>query len=142
MGKQRKAITPIIAIIILLLITVALAGAAWTFLSGFLGVQIEKSFLIPPGGALCVSGGTVKVTVVNTGTVTITDEDFIILSIDGNTLSSTINPPDYSSTFSIAPQKGGVFVNSSRGGAGWSSGRHTVEIGTTSVVLQQPVVCP
>jgi flagellin-like protein len=32
---MRKGITPIIAIIVLLLITVALAGATWTYLSAY-----------------------------------------------------------------------------------------------------------
>jgi flagellin-like protein len=34
---MRKGVTPIIAIIILLLITIALAATAWTYLSGLLG---------------------------------------------------------------------------------------------------------
>ena len=37
-----KAITPIIAILVLLLITVSVAGAAWAYLSGYFGGMISK----------------------------------------------------------------------------------------------------
>jgi len=65
---MRKGITPIISTIVLLLITVALAGAAWVYIGGFMGTYTEKSFTIPTGGAYCDNAGTIHVRVVNTGT--------------------------------------------------------------------------
>jgi flagellin-like protein len=63
---MMKGITPVIAIIVLLLITVALAGATWTYLStywqGIVGknVQIMDSY--------CIAGSEGVILVRNTGT--------------------------------------------------------------------------
>lgn len=46
-----KAITPIISTTILLLITVAIAGAAWFYVSGFYELYTSKVIGIPPGGS-------------------------------------------------------------------------------------------
>jgi flagellin-like protein len=63
--KQMKGITPIISIIVLLLITVSLAGAAYIFLSnymtGYTGQAIQAS-------GVCVGGTVAYVTVTNMGT--------------------------------------------------------------------------
>jgi flagellin-like protein len=60
-----KGITPIISIIVLLLITVSLAGAAYMFLSsymtGFTGQAVQAS-------GLCVAGTEAYITVTNMGT--------------------------------------------------------------------------
>ena len=67
---MKKGITPIVATIILLLITVALAGMAWAFLQGYFtnitgkNVQISDSF--------CMSGTNAVITVANIGTDTVT----------------------------------------------------------------------
>ncbi|MCX6814236.1 MAG: hypothetical protein NTY20_01085 [Candidatus Aenigmarchaeota archaeon] len=66
---MKKGITPIIAVIILLLITVALAGMAWTFLSGyFTGMTAQNIQLVD----YSCSGGTARVIIRNAGTQTIT----------------------------------------------------------------------
>lgn len=66
---MKKGITPIIAVIILLLITVALAGLAWTFLSGyFTGMTAQNIQLVD----YSCSGSTVRVIIRNAGTQTIT----------------------------------------------------------------------
>ncbi len=140
---MRKGITPIIAIIILLLITIALAGAAWTFLSGFLGMQIEKSFFATPGGTYCTYDSTndsynITVTVANTGTSTIKASDFIVAAIDDSDV--TIDP-----TLEIKIREGKVAIRSNNNTAGetWSGqGNHVVYIGTTASVQQIPVTCP
>ncbi len=41
-GKKMKGITPIISIIILLLITIGLAAAAWTFMGSYMSSITEK----------------------------------------------------------------------------------------------------
>ena len=64
---MRKGITPIIAIIVLLLITIALAGAAWTFLNTYVGGSIGKDFSVPLTGT-CVGGTTAVIKVTNMGT--------------------------------------------------------------------------
>lgn len=46
-----KAITPIIGIIILLLIVVALAGSAYTFIFGIAGSQMSNTIQVSPGSA-------------------------------------------------------------------------------------------
>jgi len=61
-----KGITPIISIIILLLITIALAGVAYTFLMGQMFTRISGSFDIPPGGAYCTNNA-ITVQIINTG---------------------------------------------------------------------------
>ena len=61
-----KGITPVIAIIILLLITVALAGATWNYLfmywESIVGKQIEIT------DAFCIQGSQAVVLLRNTGT--------------------------------------------------------------------------
>jgi len=138
---MRKGITPIIAIIILLLITIALAGAAWTFLSGFLGTQIEKSFFVPTGGAYCTYDSitdsyNITVTVANTGTSTIKASDFIVHAIDDNDITIDI-------TLEIPIREGKVAIRSNNISDSWSGqGNRVVYLGTTATVQQIPVTCP
>lgn len=149
---MRKAITPIIAIIVLLLITVALAGAAWTFLQGFIFPQITKSFLIPAGGAYC-SGARIKVFILNTGyqsdldaKMSVDGGDFILFQIDGTELKSTdlkdngvtVNQGeskmvlDYDCNETTSPE------NACDGVKGY----HNLDIGTISSVQHLNVFCP
>jgi len=61
-----KGVTPIVAIIILLLITIALAGAAYTYLSTyFQGVTGKATQIID---AFCTAGTTTKIVIRNIGT--------------------------------------------------------------------------
>ena len=63
-----KGITPIISIIVLLLITVSLAGAAYVFLSnymtGYMGQAIQAS-------GICIAGTEAYVSITNMGTQSI-----------------------------------------------------------------------
>jgi flagellin-like protein len=137
---MRKGITPIIAIIILLLITIALAGAAWAFLSGVLVSQTQKSFYIQPGGAYCTydsSNGTyfITVRVVNIGTATLETSDFIVRSID-DVDPITLN------TITIEPRDAGVILNSTNTTLGISGpGSHTLRLGTVASLQTIPIVC-
>ena len=91
---MKKGITPIIAIIVLLLITIALAGVAWTYLQGFLTSQISKTFTVPGGGAFCASGIN-SIYALNTGyQSSLTTSDFIIAVIDGGPAASPITNLD------------------------------------------------
>jgi flagellin-like protein len=64
--NMRKGITPIIAIIVLLLITVALAGTAWTYLSSYMTGLTGNSYDIRD--SFCVGGDTGVIMLANTGT--------------------------------------------------------------------------
>ena len=140
---MKKGITPVISIIILLLITVALAGMAWTYLQSVLMGQVEKSIQIPRGGAFCESG---KITayVMNTGTGTLTcgipgTGDFVLISVNeqdvpaSNISCSTI--PRQESAKLIDAFDCDDVVN------GCGTGYKTVRIGTGSVVITEQVYC-
>jgi len=62
---MKKGITPIIAIIILLLITIGLAATAWTYLSGFLGTYTKSLTLVD---SYCIAGINSTVIMRNSGT--------------------------------------------------------------------------
>ncbi len=62
---MKKGITPIIAIIILLLITIGLAATAWTYLSGFMAGYTKSLTLVD---SYCTGGTTSNVILRNTGT--------------------------------------------------------------------------
>ncbi len=62
-----KGITPIISIIVLLLITVSLAGAAYVFLGGYMTAYTGKALQVSNPG-LCIGGREAFITVTNMGT--------------------------------------------------------------------------
>jgi flagellin-like protein len=62
---MKKGITPIIAIIILLLITIGLAATAWTYLSGFLVTYTKSLTLVD---SYCAGGVNATVIMRNSGT--------------------------------------------------------------------------
>lgn len=128
---MRKGITPVIAIIVLLFITIALAGAAWTYMQGFLFTQISKSFQIPTNGVYC-EDGTIKVYVINTAYQgTLTAEDFVLHDIDGTNVDLDLEleiPQGEATRVMEVPDQ--------------DSGYHTVNLGTSSTVVHQRVYCP
>ena len=75
-----KGITPIIAIIVLLLITVALAGVAWSYLQGYMGGLTSKS--IEVRDYFCASGDKPIIVVANIGTDAINTADILIMGAD------------------------------------------------------------
>ncbi len=144
---MRKGITPIIAIIILLLITIALAGAAWSYLQGFLLSQIAKSFVIPSGGAYCTNG-VIKVYVLNTGHDSVlTENDFILAEVDGNDATTGLQ----SATIDQGQAKL-IFEWDCKGPDGIADtsddvcnspvrGYHQVRLGTSSTIVDPRVSC-
>lgn len=151
---MRKGITPIISIIILLLITVALAGAAYSFLQGLFTPQISKSFLIPTGGAYC-SSGKIIVYVVNTGyQSTMTGADFNLIAIDGNLIPSdgAFSPIQTGQSgkildFTCSTGQDSLGATAACGsnccdiGPGDYSGHHIIDMGTVSSVQHLSVFC-
>ena len=80
---MKKGITPIIAVIILLLITVALAGMAWVFLSNYFSGLTSKNIQLIDYS--CV-GNNARVVVKNAGTSTIS---LASCSVSGAVLTCT-----------------------------------------------------
>ncbi len=83
-----KAITPVIALVMLLLITVGIVGASYTWFGGLMSSQTKKSITIPPGGAYCADGD-IKVYVLNNGDTTITASDIVVAQVDGVDIKNT-----------------------------------------------------
>jgi flagellin-like protein len=139
---MKKGITPIISIIILLLITIALAGVAYTFLMGQLYTRIGGTFDVPTGGAFCTNG-LITVQVSNTGTADISSHptnpaanDFITAQVDG------VSVIQYLETTTIPPGQGGTILRNYNCTTSCASGPHTVDLGTESLILHPTVYCP
>jgi flagellin-like protein len=137
---MRKGITPVIAIIVLLFITIALAGAAWTYLQTFMFGQISKTFDIPPGGAYC-ENGLIKLYVRNTAYEgALVANDFLLSDIDGNSTQIYGTP--------IAQGKAALIINHTCHPSDFNRGYcqsgqyYTVNLGTSSSVIHQRVYCP
>ena len=62
--RHMKGITPIISIIVLLLITVSLAGVAYIFLSGYMGGLTGRAV---QATGTCVGGSSAFITLTNLG---------------------------------------------------------------------------
>ena len=67
--QERKGITPIIAIVILLLITIAIAGVAYTFITGIVTNTAGKTVQVT--GVSCQADGDIVVYFQNVGTDTV-----------------------------------------------------------------------
>ena len=136
---MRKGITPIISIIVLLLITVALAGAAWTYLSGFMETYTEKSFLVISGSMYCTSN-TIYMTLKNMGATDLTSDNFIVMNTDGNDLT---NQTHYTMS-TIGPKQTMVIKITDCDGTGagtCGTGGHTIRLGTAAGIQTYSVVC-
>jgi len=87
--KSRKALSPVVAAIILIAVTVAvsIAVAAWMGALTFTFMKTEEVKLTD----LYFSTGTIRVTVMNTGTSPVTIKEAWVNGIDSCNASSTIN---------------------------------------------------
>jgi len=82
---MRKGITPIIAIIILLLITVALAGVAWKYLSSYMTGLTGQS--VELRDYFCIKDCTATLIIANTGTLKIATSEISIIDVStGDTI--------------------------------------------------------
>ncbi|MBI4167560.1 MAG: hypothetical protein HY515_01245, partial [Candidatus Aenigmarchaeota archaeon] len=78
-----KAITPVIALTMLVLITVGIVGVAFVWFSGLLSGSTEKAIAIPNGGVYC-NGASLSITVLNMGaSSSIANADIKVLKVDG-----------------------------------------------------------
>jgi len=87
---RRKGISPIIATIILIVITVAVGGLLYAYVGGMFGsmstsqdVNIQNSLTMPAGA----STGTWTVSVKNTGSVAITNMTAVLYSSSGKAIA-------------------------------------------------------
>ncbi len=83
-----KAVTPVIALVMLMLITVSIVGISYTWFSRLMSSSTSKSISIPPGGAYC-SNGEIKVFLLNNGDKTLTSSDIAVAQVDGNDVKGT-----------------------------------------------------
>ena len=135
---MRKGITPIISIIVLLLITVALAGVAWTYLSGYMETYTKGAFTITTGGVYCSTDG-IHVLVNNPTTSPILESDFITKTATGDTGTHTLDLQVNGADATQIDAKGhGDFVTNC---GGTCSGSYTIDIGTTASIQHLSVSC-
>lgn len=88
-----KGITPIISIIILLLITIGLASAAWTYLSGYMTNLTSR--VLDVSTSSCINGVQAMVLARNAGTNRIGTSDVHGLNLDtGASLNLSWTDPD------------------------------------------------
>ncbi|MBI3413410.1 MAG: hypothetical protein HY051_05020 [Candidatus Aenigmarchaeota archaeon] len=133
-----KGVTPVVATVMLVLITIGIVGLFYGWSSGLFSTQIEKSITIPSGGATC-KNGLVTVRVLNTGvSSTITDSDVIVAQISGTECTK--------SSLSVAPGQAGVIINAQGCGAACGtgtlcSGNVLVRVGTRNGVFESAAYC-
>ena len=108
-AHKKKGITPIIAIIILLLITIALAGAAYSYISTYWESVTGKNIQITSN--FCTGGNTANVIIKNMGTSQVTLNDIAVINtITGTPVSGEWYSIDGTQPISILdPSKTGKF---------------------------------
>ncbi|RLJ07646.1 MAG: hypothetical protein DRP12_01840 [Candidatus Aenigmatarchaeota archaeon] len=135
-----RGIAPVIASILLLMITLALAGTAWLFFSGYMSTMVSSNFQIV-GSPICLyEDGRIEVTVSNVGTATLTSEDFVQVTVASGGQALTITGKGLIND-SIQPGQAGVFeINVSKNllEAGKT---YTVTLATASASYTQSVTC-
>ncbi len=133
---MRKGITPVIALVMLMLITVGMVGIAYTWFSGLLTTQTEKGITIPPGGAYCTSG-KISVLIQNNGATSslVTDTDVIIVQVDGTDVTTALGRQSKT----IAAGSGDLIVKDYVPAT--VSGSHNVRVGTRTGVVESSAYC-
>jgi len=128
---MKKGITPIISIIVLLLITVALAATAYTYLSSYMGTYTEKSFLALTGNNPRCINHNITIRIKNMGATDLTSADFIEKTITNSTDTYTLNVP------TIKPKEIGIlhYKNDAL------SGSYTITLTTSAGTQTFSVVC-
>ncbi len=133
-----KGITPVIALVMLLLITVGMVGIAYVWFSGMLAGQTEKTFVIPTGGAYCIKTNnlnTIFVIVRNTGATSnlVSVSDFVTVRLG----ATSITPQ----SFDIPPGGSATLINTNCG-TGCAPGSHTIIAATRNSATETRTTCP
>ncbi len=155
---MRKGITPVIALVMLMLITVGIVGIAYAWFSGLTSSQTEKGISIPPGGAYCYvapaatiagakSDNVITILVQNNGaTSNLIKADIVVATIDGANCLTNIE--DITAT-PIAAGGAAKLLLSYKCTAhatcdvdgGCTQGKHDVVVGTRTGVVSSSVEC-
>ncbi|MBI4177028.1 MAG: hypothetical protein HY516_01540 [Candidatus Aenigmarchaeota archaeon] len=157
---MTKGITPVIALVMLMLITVGVVGLAYAWFSGLTSSQTEKGISIPPGGAYCyiapaatIAGAktdaVISVLIQNNGaTSSITRSDIVAARIDGSDCT-TAQLEDIDGANAIAAGGGKKILLSYKCTAhptcdvdgGCPIGKYAVVVGTRTNVISTTVEC-
>ncbi len=166
---MKKGITPVIALVMLMLITVGMVGIAYSWFSGLLSTQTEKGVSVPPGGAYC-SAGLISVLIQNNGaSSSIIGTDLIVAQVDGTDVNAIIDSaPDGGAMGrdgrlplgvgaqypAIASGSGGIFIKDyDCSGATTGdpsvplaisqclSGSHNIRVGTRTGIVETTAYC-
>ena len=126
---MKKGISAIIATILLLLITIALAGSAYVYVSGMLTGKTAKTISVLD--ASC-TGSTITVVVSNDGTTNITTSEikFFVGNAEDTTVTWNPNQP-------LAPHTTAVITDIT----GTSGQANTVLIVSPSNAVREVVYC-
>jgi flagellin-like protein len=131
--NMSKGISAIIATILLLLITIALAGTAYMFVSGMLGSRTTKSITVLSATCADEGDGTNEITLVvsNDGTQDIAANGITVV-VDG-AIDSTLN-----GFGAIGPHTSAVDTSDSD----YASEYHKVIVSGPSNSVEADVYCP
>ena len=129
-----KAITPVIALVMLMLITISLVGTAAVWFSGVLNSSTEKSISIPMGGVYCV-GPSLTVMILNNGArSSIANADIKTLTGDGVVVAPQIFG-------SIKPGEAKNVISGYSCVTSCAGAPHDIIVGTSANVVQTRAVC-
>jgi len=126
MIKMKKGISAIIATVLLLLITIALAGSVFVYMSGMLTGKTAKTISLLD--ASC-SGTTITIVISNDGTADILPSELTFL------VSNSVASPTWVTGGTIVPHNTTVLTISG------SSGTNTVKVISPSNTASQIVYC-
>jgi len=127
---MNKGIAAIIATILLLMITIALAGTAYLFVSGMLTGRTSKTISLLD--ASC-NGTAITIVISNDGTTTVTDSELKVYIDNAHKSTEFSFQPS-----SIPPHSTAVATDAT---TGYSSGTHTVLVVSPSNSVRQTVYC-
>ena len=133
-----KAQSTIVAVILLLIITISLAGSAYVFMGGMLTQKISKSISVLD--ASC-SNNNMTLVVSNDGTDdivnTATEKDLKII-VDNNEQSDTFYNPPGDDVYTIGGHESKVLID---GITGYDSGKHTIIVTSPSNSIRLMIFC-
>lgn len=130
---SNKGVSAIIATILLLMITIALAGTAYVYMSGMIGGRTSKTISLLD--ASCTSN-KLNIVLSNDGTSQITissDLKFFVNNIESTFATSP-------SATTISPHVTQVFINSTALDT-YPSGTYTVLVVSPSNAIRQVIYC-
>jgi len=133
-----KGIATIIATILLLMITIALAGTAYLFVSGMLTGKTSKFISLLE--VSCTSNN-ITIVVSNDGTSSITNtasSKELRIFVDNVDRTSVFNETGGTNSYTIAPHSTIVLLDNT---TGYSSGTHTVLVVSPSNSVREVVFC-